>query len=288
MGVENNLVETKNDKPFFNEEQKKALMQESVFMKGATDAEFYLFGHICKRTGLDPFARQIYSIKRGNRRTIQTGIDGFRLIAERSGNYAGSSKITFTDENGDNFKEIKGQIPAKAEITIQKIVKGQMCYFTGEARWSEYFPGNNPIWKKMPCTMLGKCAEALALRKAFPADLSGLYTKEEMEQADEEPAINVDKNDIIVNQPNKNALEKVKDTFPKALIEHDSKINETFIKLIKAYGFKLDEEGVDSPIEGILRFCDISTDNPKAGKDLLLTLPIERKKVLIQSFKKVL
>ena len=70
-------------------------------------------------------------------------------------------------------------------MTVYKIVGGQRCGFTATARWDQYFPGEKQgfMWKKMPHLMLGKCAEALAIRKAFPAELSGLYTQEEMQQA---------------------------------------------------------------------------------------------------------
>lgn len=150
--------------------------------KGASDDELKLFIHVAQRTGLDPFARQIYAMKRKNNKTnreemsIQVGIDGFRLIADRTGQYAGSDDPIVDDE-----KE-----PNKATVTVYKLMGGQRCPFTATARWSEYYPGDafGFMWRKMPCLMLGKVAEALALRKAFPAELSGLYTADEMAQAE--------------------------------------------------------------------------------------------------------
>jgi phage recombination protein Bet len=143
--------------------------------KDSTNDEFELFIEVAKRSGLNPFARQIHAVKRAGKMVIQTGIDGYRLIADRTGKYAGSDDPIFDDEKKPN----------KATVTVYKLVEGTRCAFTASARWEEYHPGDSQgfAWKKMPCVMLGKCAESLALRKAFPAELSGLYTNEEMEQA---------------------------------------------------------------------------------------------------------
>lgn len=134
---------------------------------------------VAKKSGLDPFTRQIHFVKRGGVGTIQTGIDGYRAIAERSGTLAGIDDAVYDDEISDH--------PQKASVTVYKLQGGVKTSFTASARWSEYNQATSPIWKKMPYLMLGKCAEALALRKAFPNDLSGLYTNEEMAQADNEP-----------------------------------------------------------------------------------------------------
>lgn len=164
------------------------LIKQTV-AKGATDLELELFFHACKRTGLDPLMKQIYAIKRWNAAeqreamTFQTGIDGYRLIADRTGHYAGSSDAEY-EENLD------GSLPTLARVTVTKLVNGVPCQFTSSARWAEYVQKNKQgqptsMWVKMPYLMLAKCAEALALRKAFPAELSGVYTHEEMQQADE-------------------------------------------------------------------------------------------------------
>lgn len=144
---------------------------------GGTDDELTLFLGVCKQTGLNPFARQIYAIKRKGKMTIQVGIDGYRLIADRTGKYAGNDDTVFDDEKN----------PQKATVTVYKMVGGVRCAFTASARWSQYYPGKDQgfMWEKMPHVMLGKCAEGLALRKAFPAELSGVYTDAEMEQAGE-------------------------------------------------------------------------------------------------------
>lgn len=142
---------------------------------GASDDELQLFLYTCKRTGLDPLARQIYAIKRSGKMTIQTGIDGYRVIADRTGKLAGITDYTFDSEDGKQ--------PKTATVTVRKLIEaGTIAEFTATARWTEYCAGG-PMWAKMPYLMLGKCAEALALRKAFPADLSGVYTSEEMDQA---------------------------------------------------------------------------------------------------------
>jgi phage recombination protein Bet len=143
--------------------------------KGVSHGEFALFLAVAERTGLDPFARQIYAIPRGGKMTIQTGIDGYRAIADRAAGYAGSSRPVFEWDD-------KGKLEA-AVVTVRKVVGGTVAEFDGVAYWDEY-AGNSDLWKRMPRTMLAKCAEAQALRKAFPSQLSGVYTHEEMAQAD--------------------------------------------------------------------------------------------------------
>jgi len=158
--------------------QEKLDLLKRTICKDATNDELQLFIHVAKRSGLDPFAKQIHAVKRQGKMTIQVGIDGFRLIADRTGAYAGSDEPLF-----DNEKK-----PTRATVTVYKMVGGVRCPFTATARWDEYFPGapQDFMWKKMPCTMIAKCAEALALRKAFPAELSSLYAPEEMDQADKD------------------------------------------------------------------------------------------------------
>ena len=153
-----------------------ALIKRTVAV-GATDDELAMFLHAAKRSGLDPIARQIYCIRRDGKMTIQAAIDGLRLIAERSGKYAGNDDPVFDNE----------EKPTKASVTVYRMVSGVKCAFTASARWSQYFPGDKQgfMWRKMPHVMLGKCAESLALRKAFPAEMSGIYSTEEMQQAGE-------------------------------------------------------------------------------------------------------
>jgi phage recombination protein Bet len=175
---------------------------------GAPPLEFELFVNICNRTGLDPFAKQIYFIQRGGKWSPQTSIDGYRLIAERTGMYAGSDEPVYDSEDGDH--------PGKASVTVWKLVGGQRVPFSASARWSEYKQDTSPMWKKMPYLMLGKCAESLALRKAFPQELSGIYTKEEMDQAGpyvEAAGVVVDRNTgEIVNDETRSMWEAVIET----------------------------------------------------------------------------
>lgn len=125
---------------------------------------------------LNPMLNQIHFVKRGNAVTAQVGIDGFRLTAQRAGGYAGSDDAVF-EYNEKN-------LPVKATTTVYRMVEGVRCAFTASARWDEYY---NPVggqWDRMGHVMLAKCSEALALRKAFPAELSAVNTPEEMDQAD--------------------------------------------------------------------------------------------------------
>ena len=149
--------------------------------KGASDDELRLFLYQCQRTGLDAFARQIYWIKRGNQGSTQVSIDGFRVVAERTGELDGQD-VSWCGADGE-WRDVwlAKEPPAAARVLVYR--KGCAHAFPGVARWVEYQAGG-PMWQKMPATMLAKCAEALALRKAFPHQLSGLYTSDEMDQAD--------------------------------------------------------------------------------------------------------
>ncbi len=148
--------------------------------KGLSRGEFDLFIAVCNRTGLDPLARQIYAIQRGGKMSIQISIDGSRLIAQRSGAYAGQDGPYWCGEDGQ-WRDVwlSKTPPSAAKVGVMRIGFAKPLYAV--ARWDSYAAG--PMWQKMPDLMLGKVAESLALRRAFPQELSGLYTSEEMAQA---------------------------------------------------------------------------------------------------------
>lgn len=148
------------------------------YAKDASDEEFQHFVAVCKTRGLNPELGHVYFMKAKRRdgslgkAAIVLSIGAYRLIAQRTGFYAGSSagEIRF----GNDGK------PLTASVTVKKIVQGQLCEFTAIAYFSEHFRQGSPVWIDMPITMLEKCAEAKALRKAFPEELAGYYLKDEL------------------------------------------------------------------------------------------------------------
>lgn len=165
----------------------KVELLKRTICKGSDDNEFQLFLHACKRTGLDPFMRQIHAVKRYDGQSkrevmsIQTGIDGYRLIADRTRRYMPGRETTF--QYGPD-----GQLTFATAYIKKRDDDGVWHEISATAYYSEYVATTrdgspNKFWREKPHIMLGKCAEAICLRKAFPADLSGIYTAEEMEQA---------------------------------------------------------------------------------------------------------
>jgi len=197
----NSALAVQGEQTFWTPQQITVL--KSLGLEEATESDLGLFFHQCTRTGLDPFAKQIYMIGRKAKEngqfitkyTIQTGIDGYRLIARRA---ADRAKVKYRTEEtlwcGEDgaWRDVwlSKQPPAAAKVTV--IRDGEP--FTAVAVYGEYVQlakdystgemGPNSMWKKMAANQLSKCAEAAALRKAFPQDLSGVYVDAEMHQAD--------------------------------------------------------------------------------------------------------
>jgi phage recombination protein Bet len=202
------------DQDEFDHKQLSTLALISPGLANAPRGHLAMFFHYCIRTGLDPFARQIYMIGRKNWKaadnpdepeqtwTIQTGIDGFRTVAHRAAAKAGEAisyeETVYYDSEGNALDVwLSKAYPTAVKVTV---LRGT-ARFPFIARWDEFAPTYYDskqsayvvakMWRQMPAHMLRKCAEAGALRMAAPQDLSGVYVDEEMEQADAEAVAGV-------------------------------------------------------------------------------------------------
>lgn len=167
-------------------ERQHDLLKRSEICRGASDDDITLFIHTAQRTGLDPWARQIYMRwnERAGRMQTLTTIDGYRAIADRTGELDGQDAPMWCgDDKVWHDVWTASTPPVAARIVVYR--KGITRGFVGVARFASYvvLERNEPTdsWKRMPDVLIAKCAEALALRKAFPNQLGGLYTGDEMD-----------------------------------------------------------------------------------------------------------
>jgi phage recombination protein Bet len=155
--------------------------------KGATDQELQLYLLDCQRLGVDPLHKLIHFTVRTDRNgqrsyTPIVSIDYLRMRAESSGKYAGSTDPVIE-------RDADGRI-IRAVATVRKLLNGTLCEYSASAYWASYAPTEEKkafMWNRFPELMIGKCAEALALRRGFPGELHGLYIMEELHQEEQDP-----------------------------------------------------------------------------------------------------
>lgn len=199
---------------------------KSTVAKDCTDTDLNLFLYVCARTGLDPFMKQIYAICRKNKQrdgsykyvmTIQTSIDGFRLISERTGKYSPGREPSYT-------YDAQGKLTYATAYIKKQTADGSWHEVAATAFWAEYVQldynkNPTPFWQKMPHGQLAKCAEALAHRKAFPGDFNQVYSHEEMEQAKN------DNKDIVQEAQ----VEKIPEAEPIRITQIDPNMLEDYL-----------------------------------------------------------
>jgi phage recombination protein Bet len=187
-----NIIPTTSQQIQIITEDRVQLVKDQI-CKGASDNELMLFINNCNRTGLDPFARQCWAVRRWDSKlqrevfTFQTGVDGFRVIANRSQKYSGQVGPFWCGEDG-NWVDVwlSDKFPVASKVGVLRSDFKEPLWAV--SKFSSYAAKSNKtgeltqFWKQMPDLMIAKVAECLALRKAFPQDLSGIYSKEEMEQ----------------------------------------------------------------------------------------------------------
>jgi phage recombination protein Bet len=185
------LMKTQDNKDLsvvdqYSHEQMRIIKNQIA--KGASDSELLMFLNICEKRKLDPLAGQIWFIKYGNGNPIITAsIDGLRSLAERTGELSGQEGPLWCGEDGvwkDVWLDSKNPSAAKVVVHRKECSHG----FTGVALWKEFNNSKNPSWRNFPAHMLAKVAESMALKKAFPQDLGGIYEQGESCLDQDEPS----------------------------------------------------------------------------------------------------
>jgi phage recombination protein Bet len=230
--------------------------------KGATDNELVHFLKVCSSLNLNPFTKQIYSLPFSGGRVVVIGIDGLSTIAHRTNEYVGCGPATF------EFKNPNDKQPLSAEVTVYRMRNGVKGEFTAKVFMDEYKPKfKSTMWDKFPKRMLEKCAHALALKKGFNEEMTGLYTTEEMDQAKDD------------KEPQGKIIDL--ETLAKKEKEKEKPFDSTqFRNLLISYCEVKLQESVANPIHTILDHLNVEIKSHEENKQYILNLDEKAKKDL--------
>lgn len=188
---------------------------------GAQDESIKLVIGYCKASGLDPIQKPVHIVPMwdskagGMRDVIMPGIGSYRTQAARSGEYAGVSDAEYGPDVTESIGGQQITFPVWCRVTVKRLMQnGQIAEFAATERWKENYAvkggkeksiAPNAMWSKRPYAQIAKCAEAQALRKAFP-EFGSQPTADEMEgkQLNE---VDVQSGEVRPTQYEKPALE---------------------------------------------------------------------------------
>jgi len=225
-----NLTKTDRELSIFEEYSKEQLnLIKNQIAKGSTDIELAMFLSICKKRDLDPFSNQIWFIKyNSNKPIITASIDGLRSIAERTGELDGQQGPLWCGDDGV-WKDVwlSNTNPSACKVKVYR--KDCKAGFTGIALWKEFNNPKNQSWKNFPTVMLAKCAEAAALRKAFPQVTSGIYEQSEIKDLSNDTVVVREAETVTVQE-----VETVKESSTFNIKQESHK--KMLIELITKYG----------------------------------------------------
>jgi phage recombination protein Bet len=179
------------------------VMRGSLYPGAKPESISMVLGY-CKARSLDPMRKPVHIVpmwvkdpvtKQGSMQdVVLPGIALYRIEAARTGEYAGKTEPVFGPTIETTLGGVKVSFPEWCSITLYRMVNGQRCEFAAREYWLENYAtagkdseAPNAMWRKRAFGQLAKCAEAQALRMAFPEATGGEPTAEEMEGKESGP-----------------------------------------------------------------------------------------------------
>ena len=186
--------------PAISEDALVEVLSGSLYPGAAHNSVVMVLAY-CKAAQLDPMLKPvhivpIYQKGRGMVDTVMPGIGLYRIQAARTGQYAGISDPEYGPSITAKLGAVEVTYPEWCRVTVKRqMSNGLVAEFTANERWLENYAtaakdtiAPNSMWKRRAFAQLAKCAEAQALRKAFP-EVGSAPTADEMEgKSFEEPA----------------------------------------------------------------------------------------------------
>lgn len=200
------IVSENSQKGELTQEAISTLITAGIVPKDTPRSQIVIFAHVCAEKGISPFSKEIYLVGYGSKYSIITGIDGFRKIAARTGQLAGSDDPKFDLMPNGTYKTAASfaqkELPNTCTITIYRMISGVRCPFAHTVKFSEFSSGQQK-WVSMPFQMIAKVAEAFAIRKGFGDATSGINVEEEAAAIMDAQSISIEPKGLTPEQKQK-------------------------------------------------------------------------------------